>query len=321
VTGLSVGTSPGNGACCVDRQRQPEVSGMSERNTVVRSLHDLGLGMWFGGSLAGAVGFNGAAADVPDEKLRLRVANAAWARWTPVNFVGIAAHLVGGAGLLYANRDRVAAQQGVAASTVAKAALTGAALGVTAYSRALGKKLEAAEGEPVEGGTEPSPMTSPDIATVQRRLKVCQWLVPGLTAGLHVLNALHGEQQRPQQQLPGILAKPAQLLGIAATPRRSARRPALRAVGWRSRPGGPGVRAALAGAAPAISGLVGGELPKLPRVLAGPTKTPQAPTVTTTNSSNEEPAIVGSANGSAGEFQSATSLQRASEQPRPTPVV
>ena len=95
--------------------------------------------------------------------------------------------------------------------------LTGAALGVTAYSRALGKKLEAAEGEPVEGGTEPSPTTSPDIAKVQRRLKVCQWLVPGLTAGLHVLNALHGEQQRPQQQLPGILAKPAQLLGLAGT--------------------------------------------------------------------------------------------------------
>ena len=39
----------------------------------------------------------------------------------------------------------------------------------------------------------------------------------GLTAGLHVLNALHGEQQRPQQRLPGILAKPAQLLGIAGT--------------------------------------------------------------------------------------------------------
>jgi hypothetical protein len=43
---------------------------MPERNTVVRSLHDLGLAMWFGGSLAGAVGFNGAAADVPDERLR-----------------------------------------------------------------------------------------------------------------------------------------------------------------------------------------------------------------------------------------------------------
>jgi len=39
---------------------------MSERNTVVRSLHDLGLAAWFGGSLAGAVGINGAAADVTD---------------------------------------------------------------------------------------------------------------------------------------------------------------------------------------------------------------------------------------------------------------
>jgi hypothetical protein len=294
---------------------------MPERNTVVRSLHDLGLAMWFGGSLAGAVGFNGAAADVPDEKLRLRVANAAWARWTPVNLAGIAAHLIGGAGLLYANKGRVAAQQGVAASTVAKAALTGAALGVTAYSRALGKQLEAADGEPVEGGTEPSPTTSPDIAKAQRRLKVCQWLVPGLTAGLHVLNALHGEQQRPQQQLPGILAKPAQLLGLAATPRRSTRRLPLSAVGRRSGSGGPGVRAALAGAAPAISGLVGKELPKLPRVLAQPTKTPQSPTVTTTDSSNDKPATAGSANGSAVEFQSATSPQRASDQPRPTPPV
>src|SRR5919107_4187782 len=217
---------------------------MSERNTVVRSLHDLGLGMWFGGSLAGAVAFNGAAAAVLDEKLRLRVANAAWARWTPVNLVGIAAHLVGGAGLLYANRGRVAAQQGVAGSTAAKAVLTGAALGVTAYSRALGKKLEAAEGEPVEGGTESSPMTSPDIAKVQRQLKVCQWLVAGLTAGLHVLNVVHGEQQRPQHQLPGVRAQPAQLLGIAATPR-ATRRPALGAVGLRSRRGAPSVRAAL----------------------------------------------------------------------------
>jgi hypothetical protein len=68
---------------------------MSERNTVVRSLHDLGLAAWFGGSLIGAVGFNGEPAEVPEEKLRLRVANAAWARWTPVNLVAIGAHLVG----------------------------------------------------------------------------------------------------------------------------------------------------------------------------------------------------------------------------------
>jgi hypothetical protein len=189
--------------------RSPGRTVISKRNTVVRSLHDLGLAAWFGGSLAGAVGFNGAAADVPDEKLRLRVANAAWARWTPVNLIGITAHLVGGPGILYANKDRVAAQQGVGTSTIAKATLTGAALAVTRYSRVLGKKLEKADGEPAEGGTDPSPMTSPDVAKVQRQLKVCQWLVPGLTAGIEVLNALHGEQQRPNQQVPGIVAKPA----------------------------------------------------------------------------------------------------------------
>jgi hypothetical protein len=193
---------------------------MSERNTVVRSLHDLGLATWFGGSLAGAVGFNGAAADVPDEKLRLRVANAAWARWTPVNLVGITAHLVGGIGILYANRERVAAQEGVGTSTIAKAALTGAALAVTGYSRVLGKKLEKADGEPVEGGTDPSVATSPDVAKAQRQLKVCQWLIPGLTGAIEVLNALHGEQQRPNQQVPGVLAKPAQLGQALARGRR-----------------------------------------------------------------------------------------------------
>jgi hypothetical protein len=191
---------------------------MSERNTVIRSLHDLGLAAWFGGSLAGAVGFNGAAADVPDEKLRLRVANAAWARWTPVNLVGIGAHIVGGAGILYANKGRVATQEGVGTSTIAKAALTGVALAVTAYSRALGKKLEQADGEPVQGGTDPAPATSPDVAKAQRQLKVCQWLIPALTGGLEVLNALHGEQQRPSQQTSGILGKPAQLLGALTDP-------------------------------------------------------------------------------------------------------
>ena len=100
---------------------------------------------------------------------------------------------------------------------------------MTAYSRALGRKLEQADGTPVEGGTEPAPDTPADIAKAQQRRRVCQWAVPALTAGIIGLNALHGEQQRPQQQLPGVLATPARLLGLAGTPR-SARRPALRAV-------------------------------------------------------------------------------------------
>lgn len=66
---------------------------------------------------------------------------------------------------------------------------------------------------PVEGGTDPSAGTPADVAKAQQQLNVCQWLIPALTGGIAVLNAVHGEQQRPSQQLPGILAKPAQLFG------------------------------------------------------------------------------------------------------------
>jgi hypothetical protein len=189
---------------------------MPERNTIVRSLHDLGLAAWFGGTLAGAAAVNGAAADVADKAQRLHVANAGWARWTPINMTAIGAHLLGGAGLLMANKGRVATQSGVGASTAVKTALTGAALGATAYSRALGKKLEQADGVPVEGGTEPGPDTPDDVAKAQKQLKVMQWAIPVLTGGIAVLNAMHGEQQKPSQQLPGILTKLARLLGVAA---------------------------------------------------------------------------------------------------------
>jgi hypothetical protein len=182
--------------------------GMSQRNTVVRSMHDLGLAAWFGGTLAGAVAVNGAAADVSDPKQRLHVANAGWARWTPVNLAAIAAHLVGGAGLLFANKGRVATQRGVGASTAAKTALTIAALGLTAYSRVLGRMIEQADGAPVEGGTDAVQDTPAGVAKAQQQLKVAQWLVPALTGGIAVLNSVEGEQQRPGQQLPGILAKP-----------------------------------------------------------------------------------------------------------------
>ncbi len=41
---------------------------MAADNTVSRSLHDLGLAAWFGGSLMGAVGLNGAAASVEEPR-------------------------------------------------------------------------------------------------------------------------------------------------------------------------------------------------------------------------------------------------------------
>jgi hypothetical protein len=176
-------------------------------NTVSRSLHDLGLATWFGGSLMGAVGLNGAAAEVEEPKQRLRVATAGWNRWTPVNLAGIAAHVAGGTVLLGANKGRVASQQGVAKATVVKTALTGAALAATAWSRALGAKLDEAGEVPVEGGTEPSGDTPEDVAKAQRQLKVLQWVIPALTGAVLVLNARMGEQQRPAQVTGGLLGR------------------------------------------------------------------------------------------------------------------
>jgi ankyrin repeat protein len=176
-------------------------------NTVSRSLHDLGLATWFGGSLMGAVGLNGAAADVEEPTQRLRVANAGWNRWTPVNLAGIAAHVAGGAVLLRANKGRVAGQQGVAQATVVKTALTGAALAATAWSRALGAKLDQAGEVPVEGGTDSTTDTPEDVAKAQRQLKVLQWVIPALTGAVLVLNARMGEQQRPAQVTGGLLGR------------------------------------------------------------------------------------------------------------------
>jgi hypothetical protein len=176
-------------------------------NTVSRSLHDLGLATWFGGSLMGAVGLNGAAAVVAEPTQRLRVANSGWNRWTPVNLAGIAAHVAGGAVLLGANKGRVASQQGVAQATMVKTTLTGAALAATAWSRALGAKLDQAGEIPVEGATDPSIDTPEDVAKAQRQLKVLQWLIPALTGAVLVLNARMGEQQRPAQVTGGMLGR------------------------------------------------------------------------------------------------------------------
>lgn len=190
---------------------------MSTRNTASHIMHDAGLAAWFGGSLMGAIGVNGAAADVDDPRQRARVANAGWNRWTPVNAVAIGVHLLGGAQILMGNKGRVATQKGVMSNTVVKLGLTAGALAATAYARVLGKKMSNAGDVPVEGGTEPSPDTPPEVQKAQKQLKVLQWVVPALTGAMLASGSLHEEQQRPAQVLKGTLLKvPAKLTSAAA---------------------------------------------------------------------------------------------------------
>jgi len=190
-----------------------EQSAMADDNTVARSLHDVGLAAWFGGSLMGAVGLNRVAGAAKEPRQRLEVANKGWAAWTPVNLAGIGAHLAGGAVLLAANKGRVASQAGGGRAAAVKIALTAAALAASAYSRLLGRKLEHASAAPLEYATTRAEETPAEVAGPQRQLRALQWIVPALTGTVLVVNARMGEQQRPAQVTGGLLGRAGGLLG------------------------------------------------------------------------------------------------------------
>ena len=177
---------------------------MTTRNTIARTLNDAGAAAWFGGTLMGAVGLNGAAAQVDNPFQRSRVANAGWARWTPVNLSAIGAHLAGATALTWANKGRIAGQRGVPAASAAKAVATLGALGATGYARALGQRVMNAGDVPAEGGTTPSVGTPPEVAKALKQLNQLQWVIAGLTGAIVWLNAYMGEQQRPTQVAKGI---------------------------------------------------------------------------------------------------------------------
>lgn len=174
---------------------------MSENSTMTRSMHDLGLAAWFGGSLMGAVGLNGATGQAHDPQERTRLSSLGWARWAPVQVAAVGVHAIGGLGLIVDNKNRVAADAGTTANTKVKLWLTVAAAGVTLYSGVLGGKVKAMQEEGAAGATEPSPVADPKLASAQKQLKALQWAIPALTGVLIVLGAQQGEQQRDARGL------------------------------------------------------------------------------------------------------------------------
>jgi hypothetical protein len=174
-------------------------------NTLIRSMHDVGLAAWFGGTLANAVALNPAARETSRHSDAGAVVNTGWDRWTPVNAAAIGVHLVGSTGLLFANKGRVAGQKGVGAMTLVKTGVTAAALGATAYARILGSKVSAHHDVPVSDGTTPAPATPPEVASAQQQLAALQWVIPALTGGLVVLASLAGEQQRAASVIGGVV--------------------------------------------------------------------------------------------------------------------
>jgi hypothetical protein len=171
-------------------------------NTISRTMHDVGLALWSGGSAMGALGVNGAATAAQPRE-RLRVAGEGWNRWMPAHVGAIAAYGIGSLGLTLGNRGRLRRQKGVASLAAAKTVLTAAALAADAYAGVLGRRAGEAGEVPVAGATEPAQDTPEDVASTLRRLRIVQWVVPALTGTLVVLSARMGEQQKSEEVARG----------------------------------------------------------------------------------------------------------------------
>lgn len=177
---------------------------MAKDNSIARTMHDIGLAAWFGGSLMGATALNRAAGDVSEPKERSRVADAGWKAWTPINLAAIGAYTVGGTMLIGANKGRIAGQKGVAGTTMVKAILSATAMGATAYARLLGEKMIREGDVPVADGTTPNQSTPPAVGAAQRQLTILQWAIPLQVGLLIALGAKMGEQQRPKKVLAAL---------------------------------------------------------------------------------------------------------------------
>jgi hypothetical protein len=191
---------------------------MAQTNTVARTVRDLGLANWFGGSLMGAIGLNGSADAVSDPRQRSRVPRAGWQRWTPLEAAGILAVVAGDTVLIVSRPQHLAAQHGYARNLAIKLAVNGAAVAATVGTWLLGRRLDRAGEAPVEGATEPAPDTPPEAAGAQRGLRVLQWAVPVLTGSHIALNAVLGEQERPRVVAEGVLRRGQNLLRRSAIP-------------------------------------------------------------------------------------------------------
>ncbi|MEO5780749.1 MULTISPECIES: hypothetical protein [Arthrobacter] len=173
-------------------------------NLIARSIHDLTAGAWFGGSLMGAIGLNGATAEAKAPAERTRLSSLGWKKWAPVQTAAFGLHFLSGLAVIAENKGRMAKQDGVTRLTVAKSIVTLAGAAVSLYAGLQGAKVEKLSDEGAEGATEPRAGASEELKSAQQQLKLLQWAIPALSGVVIVLGAKHGEMQRPKNVLTGL---------------------------------------------------------------------------------------------------------------------
>ncbi|MEU9828149.1 hypothetical protein [Micromonospora chersina] len=165
----------------------------TDNHAVAQAVHDIGSALWFGGTVMGVAGVNKSGSDLRDGIDRIRVAESAWGRFGPAQWLGIGATLLAGAQLARVGRRRMALQKGFGTVGAAKAGLAVAGAAATAYAAYCGNKIgQLAEeahrrGDKVEvrDATLSTPQTPSEIAVWQRRQRLTQYLVPAL-AGANI---------------------------------------------------------------------------------------------------------------------------------------
>lgn len=153
--------------------------------------HDVSLAAWFGGALMGAIGLNGATIEVDDHTQRTRVANAGWFRWAPVVGVAVLVHLVASAMLgRLPIRAFDAGRSGSRRLRGVRAGATALAVASTIGTGVAGERVARGGDVPVATAVIPIAATPPEVAGAQRLLRRAQWMVPGSTAALWVLEGM-----------------------------------------------------------------------------------------------------------------------------------
>jgi hypothetical protein len=186
-----------------------------DTHVTAQAVHDLGAALWFGGSVMGVAGVNKAGSDLRDELDKVRVAESAWRRFAPAQWLGIGAVLVAGSQLTWQSKGRLAVQHGLGRAGAAQAVIAvagAAATGFAAWSgNRIGQLTERARerGEPVSttDATIPDDGTPPEIVVWQRRQRVAQYLVPALAGANIVLNAYLTQHYRPGATVAGIVRR------------------------------------------------------------------------------------------------------------------
>ena len=171
--------------------------------------HDVGLAVWYGGTVFGKYVLNPAVRAISDQTQRGQAANAGWAAFHPL----------GGAGLGVAAAVRLAARQTEIKDSnlspeervLANAgdALLATCVGLSIASFVFGQRLAKEGTVPVESGTEPAATTPPQVAKLQRSNEVLG--TSTVLAGLGLLSVQAVHDRLAQSKTSG---KGKKLLGL-----------------------------------------------------------------------------------------------------------